>query len=112
MYPNMEYSEDVRTVVLSRRCRKSLGRTPRLVVSALAFWKREIEENGIGLVQKVPTYRDHGLAGKLKKSGIRSVSLSYGYRAYYRLLREGTVQVVLVEDVNNHDYKKIERLFS
>jgi len=36
--------------------------------------------------------------------------MALGYRAYYRVV--GTsVRCVLVEEVNRHDYKEIERLF-
>jgi hypothetical protein len=71
---------------------------------------RLVEDSGLEVVQRVQTYRDHKLEGKLKASGVRSVSLSYGYRAYY-LVVDGDVSVAVVEDVKNHDYKAIERLF-
>ena len=98
------------TVILTKRCSKSLRQVPKAVVAALLFWKQQVEENGITTMQTVQTYRDHGLTGKLKAVGLRSISLSYGHRAYYRVL-DGEIEVVQVEDVNNHDYKKIERLF-
>ena len=44
--------------------------------------------------------------GKLK--GLRSIRLSDGYRAYYRIKLD-EVEIVLVLEVNKHDYKKIER---
>ena len=97
-------------MVLSKRCRRSLTHSPVQVVAALTLWKKEVEENGLLVVQGVATYRDHSLQGKLKRTGIRSISLSYGFRAYYRVIKD-QVAVVLVEDVNNHDYKAIERLF-
>ena len=36
--------------------------------------------------------------------------LSGGYRVYYRV-SSGALRVVRVEEVNKHEYKKIERLF-
>ena len=64
---------------------------------------------GVDVVKKIPGYHDEPLQGKLK-GYVRSVRLGLGYRLFYRLI-EGTVKCLLVEDVNRHDYKKIERLF-
>ena len=73
------------------------------------YWKRQIEEHGLDLVMKIPGYHDEPLEGKLK-GFCRSVRMALGYRAYYRLV-ETPSKCVLVEEVNHHDYKKIERLF-
>ena len=97
-------------VELTNRCRKSLKKVPKQVVAALMLWKKEVEDNGIGFIQRVTTYRDHSLEGRLKQAGVRSISLSYGYRGYYRL-EKNEIIFVTVEDVNNHDYKAVERLF-
>ena len=35
---------------------------------------------------------------------MRSIRLSRGYRAMYRLVREGDVEVVYIEEVNKHGY--------
>jgi hypothetical protein len=74
------------------------------------LWKKQVEDDGIDMVQRIQTYRDHSLEGKLKNTGIRSITLSYGYRAYYRIIKN-EIAIVTVEDVNNHDYKAIERRF-
>lgn len=92
----------------SRRARKSLENVPRQVAVKYAFWHGQVEESGLEVVQKIASYHDEPLTGKLK--GIRSIRLSGAYRAYYRILNE-KVECVLVEEVNKHDYKKIERLF-
>lgn len=63
---------------------------------------------GLAEVQKIPGYHDEPLSGKLK--GLRSFRLSQGYRGFYRIAKEG-IEFVLIEEVNKHDYKKIERLF-
>jgi hypothetical protein len=36
--------------------------------------------------------------------------LALGFRAYYRVIGD-SIKCVLVEEVNHHDYKEIERLF-
>lgn len=100
----------IKIVRLTKRAEKSLQRVPPAVLDAADVWRGLIEEHGIQAVQKIATFRDHGLKGRLRKSGVRSVSLSYGYRLYYRIVLS-QVECVLVEEVNNHDYKEIERLF-
>ena len=87
---------------------KSLGKAPRHVAAKYVLWRAEVVEHGLEVVQKIPSYHDEPLSGKLK--GIRSIRLSDGYRAYYRIAR-GEIICVVVEEVNKHDYKAIERLF-
>ena len=87
---------------------KSLGKIPKYVVAKYMFWRTQVVEHGLEVVQKISSYHDEPLSGKLK--GIRSIRLSDGYRAYYRIVK-GEVICVLVEEVNKHDYKAIERLF-
>ncbi len=95
------------TVLVARRAEKSLEKVPRHVAVNFFLWKREVEQHGLQTVQKIPGYHDEPLQGKLR--GVRSIRLGLGYRAYYRI--EGTtVRTVLVEEVNKHDYKAIERL--
>ena len=71
------------------------------------MWKREIEEHGIEVIRQISGYHDEPLHGKLQ--GIRSVRLAKGYRVYYRIVGQRP-KVLVVEEVNNHDYKAIERL--
>ena len=102
----------IRNVQTTKRAMKSLGKAPRHVVAKYAFWRAQVLENGLEAVQKIPSYHDEPLAGKLR--GIRSIRLSDGYRAYYRISRPGPyteIVCVVVEEVNKHDYKAIERLF-
>lgn len=110
-YPRKGYSSDVsKTVEFTKRALKSFEKLQPGVADQILLWVGQVEEAGIHEVQRIQSFRDHPLKGKLKRSGLRSVSLSYGYRLYYRITGQG-VKVVLVEDVNNHDYKEIERLF-
>ena len=81
---------------------------PKQVGQAYATWERTVCEVGLTEVQKIPGYHDEPLHGKLK--GLRSFRLSLGYRGFYRVVNE-SIQFVLVEEVNKHDYKKVERLF-
>jgi proteic killer suppression protein len=79
------------------------------VAAKFFYWKRQIEEHGLEAVMRIPGYHDEPLKGKLR-GHVRSVRMALGYRAYYRVV--GTaVEFILVEEVNRHDYKEIERLF-
>jgi proteic killer suppression protein len=95
-------------VELTKRANKSLQKAPRQVVINFEVWRSQIEKSGLEAVQRVPGYHDEPLKGRL--AGIRSARMSDGYRVYYRIIK-GTAQVVRVEEVNKHEYKKIERLF-
>jgi proteic killer suppression protein len=96
-------------VEVSRRAERSLGRVPPQVAAKFFYWKRQIEEHGLETMMRIPGYHDEPLGGKLK-GYVRSVRMALGYRAYYRVVGRA-VRCVLVEEVNRHDYKEIERLF-
>jgi addiction module RelE/StbE family toxin len=98
----------IRSVQTSKRALKSLEKVPKQAVAKYMLWRSQVIENGLAEVQKIPSYNDEALHGKLK--GIRSIRLTDGYRAYYRIIHDEVV-CVYVEEVNKHDYKKIERLF-
>ena len=84
-------------------------KVPRETAAKFFYWRQQVEEHGLEFVRTIPGYHDEPLKGKLK--GIaRSIRLALGYRAYYRVVGSA-VQFVFVEEVNRHDYKKIERLF-
>lgn len=106
MYVFLTYTKEVK-VVVTKRAEKSLGRVPRNVAVNFILWKQEVEHHGLETVQKIPGYHDEPLKGKLH--GIRSIRLGLGYRAYYRI-DKGDVRTLIVEEVNKHDYKAIERL--
>jgi len=108
-YVILTYAEKViKTVRTTSRARKSLLKVPNVIAAAYATWEAFVREVGLHEVQKIPGYHDEPLQGKLK--GVRSFKLSKGFRGYYRLVNE-TITIVLVEEVNKHDYKKVERFF-
>src|SRR5580704_14368095 len=99
----------INRVEVSDRAEKSLVKAPRQVAAKFLYWRQQVEEHGLEVVRTIPRYHDEPLKGKLKDI-CRSVRMARGYRAYYRVI--GIVaQCVLVEEVNRHDYKEIERLF-
>jgi proteic killer suppression protein len=78
------------------------------VTAGFFLWKREVVEHGLEVVRKIPGYHDEPLGGKLKGL-VRSVRLGSGYRLFYTMKESGATLVV--EEINKHDYKAIERLF-
>lgn len=67
----------------------------------LQNWVEDVEERGLEEVRKIPGYHDESLRGD--RGGQRSIRLSRSYRAFYRLLSDHVV-FVLVEEVNKHEY--------
>lgn len=92
----------IRTVVLSKQTKKQIDRLPQYIAVKLLAWVRLVEKDGLEEVRKVPGFRDEPLKGQLQ--GMRSIRLSRGYRAYYRVLRE-KIEFVYVEGVDKHEYK-------
>ena len=99
----------IKRVEVTKRAERSLRKSPRQVAAKFLYWKLQVQEHGLELVMKIPGYHDEPLTGKLK-GYVRSVRLALGYRAYYRVIGD-IAKCVLVEEVNHHDYKEIERLF-
>lgn len=99
----------INQVSISKRAQKSLKAIPKPIAAGFLLWKREVETHGIESVRKIPGYHDEPLEGKLK-GYVRSVRLGRGFRVFYRIIGDA-VKCVLVEEVNKHGYKEIERLF-
>lgn len=106
----MTYAQNsmIQLVVTSKRAKKSLRKVPHQVAVAFVFWRESVKEHRLEQIQKIPGYHDEGLSGRLR--GLRSFRLSLGYRGFYRVV-QNTIEFVMVEEVNKHDYKKIERIF-
>ena len=91
----------LRTVVLSKQAQKDLLLVPRYVAVKLQDWVEDVGDRGIEEVRKIPGYHDEPLRGALR--GYRSIRLSKGYRAYYRIIT-GAVEFVRVEGMDKHGY--------
>jgi proteic killer suppression protein len=59
-------------------------------------------EIGLEEVRKIPGFHDEPLVGR--RRGMRSIRLSRAYRAMYRLVRDGNIELVSIEEVSKHDY--------
>jgi len=91
----------INIVELSALVRKQLKKLPIHIVVSFQNWVEDVEERGLEEVRKIPGYHDEPLRGELK--GLRSIRLSRGYRAYYRII-DGQVQFVNVERIDKHEY--------
>lgn len=89
------------SVVLSRVAEKALATLPRHIVVKLQDWVEDVEDRGLEEVRKIPGYHDEPLKGSLK--GLRSIRLSRGYRAYYRVTKDRG-EVVRIEGIDKHVY--------
>ena len=65
---------------------KDLLSVPAYVAVKLQDWVEDVEDRGIELVRRIPGYHDEPLKGSLR--GLRSIRLSKGYRAYYRVVED------------------------
>ena len=92
----------IHDVELSRRAQKELRRLPRYVAAKLLEWLDAVEHDGLERVRKIPGYHDEPLKGE--RAGQRSIRLSRGYRAIYVVSARGAIEIVVVEEVNKHDY--------
>lgn len=81
---------------------KSLRKLPEFVIDKLNAWVRSVQNYGIREVRKVPGYHDEPLKGQRK--GQRSIRLTKAYRAIYSEHLNGELEIILVEEVNKHEY--------
>lgn len=107
MYPNLGYNWErclfVNKVDLSK-VEKQLKRIPQEIVFRLMRWVRTIEEFGLNESRKVKGYHDEPLKGV--RQGQRSVRLGIKWRAIYTYSKLGELNIVKIEEVTPHDYRK------
>jgi hypothetical protein len=82
---------------------KNRKKVPSDIVDNLQIWVEQVEKFGIYEVQKVQRWKDHGISGLRK--GQRAIRLSFLWRAIYRINKNGTINMVLVEEITPHDYR-------
>ena len=92
----------IRTVSISRRAGKDLGKCPAHIVQSFMAWVGAVQLDGLESVRRLPGYHDEPLLGEWK--GHRSVRLSRSYRAIYVIRQDRSIEFVLVETVTKHEY--------
>ncbi len=88
--------------VVFDKIQKQLKKMPIYVVDKLIAWAMSVEMKGLREVRKIPGYHDEPLKGQ--RQGQRSIRLTKGYRAIYTEEENGTVNLVILEEVNKHEY--------
>ena len=81
---------------------KELRLVPKHVAVKLKSWVELVEMSGLATARKIPGYHDEPL--QAARVGQRSIRLSRSYRAFYKIQRMGSNDIVLVCEVNKHDY--------
>lgn len=107
MYPKWGYMNDreyivISQIYLSRGAKKDLEKLPLHVVNKFMFWVRSVESSGLEVVRTHSGFHDEPLKGP--RAGMRSIRLSRSYRAFYRIVPFDMVSVILVEEINKHEY--------
>ncbi len=82
--------------------KKELKKLPSFVVVKLQKWAQQVEQLGLPEVRKVPGLHDEPLKGN--RAGQRSIRLSKGYRAIYQEDQNKQVVLVVILEVNKHEY--------
>ena len=95
-------NKGIHTLRISPFAQKQLKRLPNYIALKLLAWADAVEEEGLEAVRKIRGYHDEPLQGR--RWGQRSVRLSRAYRAIYKILHDGTVEFVSIEEVSKHDY--------
>ena len=89
--------------VIFDKVQKQINRLPIHIVRNLQRWALQVEMLGLDEVKKIPGYHDEPLRGNKRKDQ-RSIRLSKSYRAFY-IKKEGKeINLVLVEEINKHEY--------
>ncbi len=88
--------------VIFDKVHKQLKKLPDFVHIKLLAWAKSVELRGLREIRKIPGYHDEPLKGDRK--GQRSIRLSKAYRAIYTEEHDGTVNLVVIEEVNKHEY--------
>ena len=92
----------IRAVELAEHARKQLRKVPKHIAVRLSGWIELVEEEGLAEAQKRPGLHDVPLKGS--RQGQRSIRLNRAYRAIYRIVETGKLEVARIEEVNKHDY--------
>ena len=89
-------------VELTRKAQKDLSKIPAHIKTKLLLWVDAVESLGIRKIRKISGYHDEPLKGN--RIGQRSIRLSKGYRAFYTINDNGDMEIILVEEINKHEY--------
>lgn len=83
---------------------KQLKKIPKEIIVRLIKWIHTVEEFSLYEARKVKGYHDESLQGI--RQGQRSVRLGIKWRAIYTQSQAGVINIVMIEEVTLHDYRK------
>ena len=81
---------------------KKIKKLPAHIGNRLRNWVYSVESAGLREARKRKGFHDEPLRGKRK--GQRSIRLSKAWRAIYREEKDGTINLIIVEEINKHEY--------
>lgn len=90
------------SVDITKDAADNLTTVPLHIARKLEYWVSAVETYGIETVRKIPGFHDEPLKGDRK--GQRSIRLNKAYRAIYIETRSHEVRLILILEVNKHDY--------
>ena len=91
-------------IVETKKAIKDINKAPSEVVYSYQSWAELIETHGLSVLRKFQGYHDEALKGEWK--GFRSSRLNKQWRVIYSCDAKGSVQIVTVERVTAHDYRR------
>lgn len=75
---------------------------PPYIVFKLVSWAKRVEMIGLPETRKITGFHDEPLQGQ--RIGQRSIRLNQSYRAIYKINEDEKIVLVIVIEVNKHDY--------
>jgi len=102
----MQYSKKTRHIEIqeSAQVRKALKKVPKQVAVAYEIWANLVETHGVVALGKFPGYHDESLRGDWKH--YRSSRLNRQWRIIYSLEKNESIDIISVERLTPHDYRK------
>jgi proteic killer suppression protein len=89
-------------IKVTKLAQKQLVRVPPHIAIKFEYWCDLIRSIGLREARKYKGFHDEPLQGA--RFGQRSVRLSKAYRAIYRILNSGELELIEILEVNKHEY--------
>ncbi len=83
---------------------KQLKKLPEEIRVRLQRWIKTVEEFGLTEARKVKGYHDEPLKGQ--RAGERSIRLGLKWRAIYIQSKTGEINIIFLQEITPHDYRK------
>ena len=91
-------------IVETKKADRDLNKAPTEVLKSYQLWCSFITDQGIDYIKKVRGYRDEKLVENWK--GYRSSRLNKQWCVIYSYNDNGSINIVTVERVTPHDYRR------